>query len=105
MKTRVRPAKDFEIKDASLGGMSIVPGGNMHPAEIQVMNNNLVEVSTGRFKGKCSTEKLFKYLIFMGCLLFLLVTVIILGLKHSGETETVKQCSAGYYNFPECISK
>ena len=105
MKTRVRPAKDFEIKDASLGGMSIVPGGNMHPAEIQVKTNNLVEVSIGGVERKCTPEKLFRCLILMGCLLFLLILAIILGLKHSGETETLKQCLSGYYNFPECISK
>ena len=98
--------EDLEILDASsLGSMSIGPGGNKHPAEIQVQTNNLIEVSTGSVERKCTPEKLFKYLIFMGCLLFLLVTVIILGLKHSGETETLKQCSAGYYNFPECLSK
>ena len=98
--------EDLEILDASsLGSMSIGPGENMHPAESQVKTNNLVEVSTGRDERKCTPEKLLKYLIFMGCLLFLLVTVIILGLKHSGETETLKQCSAEYYNFPECLSK
>ena len=99
------PAEDLEIIDASLGSMSLGSGGNMHPAEIQVQTNNLVEVSTEKVKGKCTPEKLFKYLIFMGCLFFILVTVIILGLKHSGETETLKQCLSGYYNFPECISK
>ena len=98
--------EDLEILDASsLGSMSIGPGENMHPAESQVKTNNLVEVSTGRDERKCTPEKLLKYLIFMGCLLFLIITVIILGLKHSGETETLKQCSAGYYNFPECLSK
>ena len=85
--------------------MNIGPGENMHPAESQVKTNNLVEVATGRDEGKCTPEKRFKYLIFMGCLLFLLITGISLGLKHSGETETVKQCLAGYYNFPECIGK
>ena len=99
--------EDLEILDASsLGSMNIGPGENMHPAESQVKTNNLVEeVSTGRVERKCTPEKIFKYLIFLGCLLFILVTVIILGLKHSGDTDTVKQCSAGYYNFPECISK
>ena len=98
--------EDLEILDAlSLGSMSIGPSGNMHPAEIQVKTNNLVEVSTGRVERKCTPEKIFKYLIFMGCLLFLLVTVIILGLKHSGDTDIVKQCLPGYYNFPECIRK
>ena len=98
--------QDLEILDASwLGSMSIGPGGNKNPAEIQVQTNNLIEVSTGSVIRKCTTEKLFKYLIFMGCLLFLLITVIILGLKHSGETETLKQCLPGYYNFPECKSK
>ena len=100
-----RPAEDLEFIDASVGSMSLGSGGNMHPAEIQVKTNNLVEVSTGRVERKCTPEKLFKYLIFMGCLLFILVTVIFLGLKHSGETETLKQCLSGYYNFPECISK
>ena len=98
--------EDLEILDASsLGSMSIGPSGKMHPVEIQVKTNNLVEVSTEKVKGKCTPEKLFKYLIFMGCLLFLIITVIILGLKHSGETETVKQCLPGHYNFPDCISK
>ena len=100
-----RPAEDLEIIDASVGSMSLGSGGNMHPAEIQVQTNNLVEVSTEKVKGKCTPEKLFKYLIFMGCLLFLLITVIILGLKHSGETETIKQCLPGHYMFPYCISK
>ena len=98
--------EDLEILDASsLGSMSIGPGENMHPVEIQVKTNNLVEVSTGRDERKCTPEKLLKYLIFMGCLLFLLITGIILGIKHSGETETLKQCLPGYYSFPECISK
>ena len=98
--------EDLEVLDASsLGSMSIGPGGNKHPAEIRVQTNNLIEVSTGSVERKCTPEKLFKYLIFMGCLLFLLVTVIILGLKHSGETDTFKQCLPGYYNFPECLSK
>ena len=97
-------AEDLEVIDSSLGSMSLGQG-NMLPAEIQVKTNNLVEVSTGRVEQKCTPEKIFKYLIFMGCLLFILVTVIILGLKHSGETETLKQCLSGYYNFPECISK
>ena len=98
--------EDLEILDASsLGSMSIGPGENMHPAESQVKTNNLVEVSTGRDERKCTPEKLLKYLIFMGCLLFLIITVIILGLKHSGETDAVKQCLPGYYNFPECIRK
>ena len=98
--------EDLEILDASsLGSMSIGPSGNMHPAEIQVKTNNLVEVATGGDERKCTPEKRFKYLIFMGCLLFLLITGISLGLKHSGETETLKQCLAGYYNFPWCISK
>ena len=97
---------DLEVLDASsLGSMSIGPSGKMHPVEIQVKTNNLVEVSTGRDERKCTPEKLLKYLIFMGCLLFLIITVIILGLKHSGETETLKQCLPGYYNFPECKSK
>ena len=100
-----RQAEDLETIDASLGSMSIGPRGNMHPTEIQVKTNNLVEVSTGRVERKCTPEKIFKYFIFMGCLLFILILVISLGLKHSGETETVKQCLAGYYNFPECISK
>ena len=100
-----QPAEDLEIIDASVGSMSIGPGGNMHPAEIQVKTNNLVEVSTGRVERKCTPEKIFKYLIFLGCLLFFLILAISLGLKHSGETETVKQCLAGYYNFPDCISK
>ena len=99
------PAEDLEIIDASVGSRSLGSGGNMHPAEIQVKTNNLVEASTGRVERKCTPEKIFKYLIFMGCLLFILVTVIILGFKHSGETDTVKQCLPGYYNFPECISK
>ena len=99
------PAEDIEIIDASVGSMSLGSCGNMHPAEIQVKTNNLVEVSTGRDERKCTPEKLLKYLIFMGCLLFLLITVIILGLKHSGDTDTVKECLSGYYNFPECISK
>ena len=99
------PAEDLEIIDAWVGSMSLGSGGNMHPAEIQVKTNNLVEVSTGEVERKCTPEKLFKYLIFMGCLLFLIITVIILGLKHSGDTETLKQCSAEYYNFPECLSK
>ena len=100
-----RPAEDLEIIDASVGSMSLGSGGNMHPAEIQVKINNLVEVLTGRDELKCTPEKLLKYLIFMGCLLFLLITGIILGIKHSGETETLKQCLPGYYSFPECISK
>ena len=100
-----RQAENLETIDASLGSMSIGPRGNMHPAEIQVKTNNLVEVSTGRDERKCTPEKLLKYLIFMGCLLFLIITVIILGLKHSGETDVVKQCLPGYYNFPECIRK
>ena len=100
-----RPAEDLEIIDASVGSMSLGSGGNMHPAEIQVKTNNLVEVSTDRVERKCTPQKIFKYLIFMGCLLFILVTVIFLGLKHSGETETLKQCLEGYYNFPWCISK
>ena len=98
--------EDLETLDASsLGSMSIGPSGKMHPVEIQVKTNNLVEVSTGRDERKCTPEKLLKYLIFMGCLLFILVTVIFLGLKHSGETETLKQCLPGYYKFPHCISK
>ena len=97
--------EDLEILDASLGSKTVGPGGNTHPSEIQVKTNNLIEVSTGRVEVKCTPEKIFKYLIFMGCLLFLLITVIILGLKHSGETETLKQCLPGYYNFPECKSK
>ena len=98
--------EDLEILDASSqSSMSIGTSGSMHPAEIQVKTNNLVEVSTGRVERKCTPEKIFKYFIFMGCLLFLLILVISLGLKHSGETETVKQCLAGYYNFPDCISK
>ena len=96
--------EDLEILDASQGSMSI--GGNMHPPEIQVkQTNNLIEVSTGGVKGKCTPEKLFKYLVFLFCLLFLLITGIILGLKHSGETETIKQCLPGHYMFPYCISK
>ena len=98
--------EDLEILDASsLGSMSIGPGGNMHPAESQVKTNNLVEVSRGRVKKKMTLEKRFKYLILMFCFLFLLITGISLGLKHSGEPETLKQCLPGYYNFPECISK
>ena len=95
----------IEIIDASPGSLRIGLGGNMHPAEIQVKTNNLVEVSTGRVERKCTPEKIFKYLIFVGCLLFFLILAISLGLKHSGETETLKQCLAGYYNFPWCISK
>ena len=98
--------EDLEILDASsLGSMSIGTSGSMHPAEIQVKTNNLVEVSTGRVERKCTPEKIFKYLIFLGCLLFFLILAIILGLIYSGETETLKQCLPGYYNFPECISK
>ena len=98
--------EDLEILDASsLGSMSRGPGENMHHAEGQVKTNNLVEAATGGDERKCTPEKLLKYLIFMGCLLFLLITGISLGLKHSGETETLKQCLPGYYSFPECISK
>ena len=97
--------EDLEILDASVGSMSIGPGGKMYPAIIQVRTNNLIEVSRGRVKRKCTLEKRFKYLIFMGCFLFLLITGISLGIKHSGETETLKQCLPGYYSFPECISK
>ena len=100
-----QPAEDLEIIDASLGSMSISPGRKMHPVEIKIKTNNLFEVSTGRVKRRCTPEKIFKYLIFLGCLLFFLILAIILGLKHSGETETLKQCLAGYYNFPDCISK
>ena len=100
-----RQAENLETIDASLGSMSIGPRGNLHPTEIQVKTNNLVEVSTGRDERKCTPEKLLKYLIFMGCLLFLIITVIILGFKHSSETDTLKQCLPGYYNFPECIRK
>ena len=97
--------EDIEILDASVGSMSIGPGGKMYPAIIQVRTNNLIEVSRGRVKRKCTLEKRFKYLIFMFCFLFLLITGISLGIKHSGETETLKQCLPGYYSFPECISK
>ena len=97
--------EDLEILDASVGSMSIGPGGKMYPAIIQVRTNNLVEVSRGRVKRKCTLEKRFKYLILMFCFLFLLITGISLGIKHSGETETLKQCLPGYYSFPECISK
>ena len=80
-----RPAEDLEIIDASVGSMSLGSGGNMHPAEIQVKTNNLVEVSTGGVERKCTPEKLFKYLIFMGCLFFILVTVftkiLVIGIK------------------------
>ena len=97
--------EDLEILDASVGSMSIGPGGKMYPAIIQVRTNNLIEVSRGRVKRKCTLEKRFKYLILMFCFLFLLITGISLGIKHSGETETLKQCLPGYYSFPECISK
>ena len=92
--------EDLEILDASVGSMSIGPG-----AIIQVRTNNLVEVSRGRVKRKCTLEKRFKYLVLMFCFLFLLISGISLGLKHSGEPETLKQCLPGYYNFPECIGK
>ena len=73
--------------------MSIGPGGNMPPAEIQVKTNNLVEeVSVGRVERKCTpTPK--KILIFLGCLLFVLILVIslALGLKQNGETHTLKR--------------
>ena len=75
--------------------MSIGPGGNMPPAEIQVKTNNLVEeVSTGRVERKCTRKKIFKYLMVpLGCLLFLLILVIslALGLKQNGETHTLKR--------------
>ena len=97
--------EDLEILDASVGSISIGPGGKMYPAIIQVRTNNLIEVSRGRVKRKCTLEKRFKYLILMFCFLFLLITGISLGIKHSGETETVEQCLPGHYNFPDCISK
>ena len=97
--------EDLEMLDASVGSMSIGPGGKMYPAIIQVRTNNLIEVSRGRVKRKCTLEKRFKYLILMFCFLFLLITGISLGIKHSGETETLKQCLPGYYNFPDCKSK
>ena len=97
--------EDLEILDASVGSISIGPGGKMYPAIIQVRTNNLIEVSRGRVKRKCTLEKRFKYLILMFCFLFLLISGISLGIKHSGEPETLKQCLPGYYNFPECISK
>ena len=59
--------EDLEILDASVGSMSIGPGGKMYPAIIQVRTNNLIEVPRGRVKRKCTLEKRFKYLIFMGC--------------------------------------
>ena len=93
------------MKILILGSMRIGPSGNMYPAEIQVKTNNLFEVSTERVKRKCTPEKLFNYFIFLVCLMFLLIMVITLGLKHSGQTETVKECLPGYYNFPECIRK
>ena len=71
--------------------MSIGPGGNMPPAEIQVKTNNLVEeVSVGRVERKCTPKKI---LIFLGCLLFVLILVIslALGLKQNGETNTLKR--------------
>ena len=75
--------------------MSIGPGGNMPPAEIQVKTNNLVEeVSEGRVERKCTRKKIFKYLMVpLGCLLFLLILVIslALGLKQNGETNTLKR--------------
>ena len=84
--------------------------GNMYvyPAEIQVNTNNLVEVSTERVKRKCrecTPEKLFNYFIFLVCLMFLSITFISLGLKHSGQTEKVKECLPGHYMFPYCKSK
>ena len=93
------------MKILILGSIRIGPSGNMYPAEIQVKTNNLFEVSTERVKRKCTPEKLFNYFIFLVCLMFLLIMVITLGLKHSGQTETDKECLPGYYNFPECIRK
>ena len=96
------------MKILILGSMRIGPSGNLYPAEIQVKTNNLIEVSTERVKRKCThctPEKLFKYFIFLVTLMFLLIMVITLGLKHSGQTETVKECLPGHYMFPYCKSK
>ena len=92
----------FNILDASLDSMSIGPG------EIQVQHNNFIEeVSTGKVERKISFEKIFKVLVFLGCLLFvlILILVIVMGFKQSDETETLKQCLPGHYKFPDCISK
>ena len=78
----------------------------MYPTESETasQNGNFVEVVTSKLK--INFEKLFKYLIFVGCVLFLLIFGVYLGFKHSAdETDEQKQCLTGYYNFPNCISK
>ena len=88
--------KELNIIDASLHTMSIGTG------EIQVQNNNFLEVSTGRFfKWNINYEWLFKRLIFLGVVLFLLIGGLYLGFKHSED----KGCLPGEYKFPYCISK
>ena len=73
-------------------------------SETQSHSDSFLEVSTGRvFKPKITREKLFKGLVFLGVLLFVLILVVVV--KQSVETEPLKQCSPGHYNFPDCISK
>ena len=82
----------------------------MYPTDIEsetqshTSDSSFLEVSTGRvFKPKITREKLFKGLVFLGVLLFVLILVVVV--KQSVETEPLKQCSPGHYNFPDCISK
>ena len=95
----------ISIVDVSLHSMSIgtgCPSGKMSLNEIQVQE---VEVSTGRgFKLKI-TEKLLKWLLFLGVFLILLIGGLYMGFKPSDESETPKQCLPGHYGFPDCISK
>ena len=78
----------------------------MYPNESDTPSHDGDSVEVATSKLKISFEKLFKYLIFVGCVLFLLIFGVYLGFKHSAdETDEQKQCLTGYYNFPNCISK
>ena len=81
--------------------VSSILGNISNPVTNEGLDDNQIEVSTGRI----NLQKLFQRLIFVSCVLVLLILGIYLGLKHSGENETTKQCLPGHYKFPYCISK
>ena len=77
----------------------------MYPIESETQSQSFVEVSTGKDKLEIILTNVFKGLIVVGCLSFILILVIFVGLKNDDESKAQKQCLAGHYNFPSCISK
>ena len=78
----------------------------MNPNEIEVQTNNFVEVSTAaRVHMNVNFQKILKYIVGLGVLLFVLILVISMTFLNNDESETLKQCLPGHYKFPDCIRK